>query len=80
MFKHKRGYTAPVFHIVNADDPQIEVMQTVFKTLSDSGIAFVEVRKIDIENCELAVILHGEFSSEERGQILTEIEEIYASV
>ncbi len=77
MTKYGRTYSPPIFHITHADSDQIELMETVFRTLADSGISFVEVRMSDTDKNLIDIITHGPFSKKEQKEILSEIQEIY---
>lgn len=77
MTKYGRSYCPPIFHIADADRDQIRLMETVFNTLADSGIEFVEVRRSDIDPNTIDIVTHGIFTHEEKAEILTEIQEVY---
>lgn len=78
MTSYGRSYSAPIFHIADADKEQIELMETVFDTLDNSGIEFVEVRREEDKNT-IAIITHGSFTHEEQAEILAEVHEIYGT-
>lgn len=78
MTKYGRSYTPPVFHITNASTDQIELMETVFETLQESGIDFVIVRNAD-EADTLNVISNGDIKYEEMEEILEEIQDVYGT-
>lgn len=77
MTRYGRSYSAPVFHIEDANDEQIEVMQTVFDTLQDSGIDFCVVQRDEEQEDSLMIDSYGNFSLDEKGEILTEVVEMY---
>lgn len=77
MTKYGRSYSAPIFHVADADEEQKALMETVFSTLAESGIDFVEVRRSDIDENTLDIVTHGVFTHEEKAEILTEIQEVY---
>lgn len=77
MTRYGRSYCPPIFHIADADREQIELMETVFNTLAESGIDFVEVRRSDTDENTLDIVTHGIFTHEEKAEILTEIQEVY---
>lgn len=79
MTRYGRSYCPPIFHIADADKEQIDLMESVFKTLANSGVEFVIVRRDDIENDTLSIITYGSFSHEEKAAVLSEIQEIYNS-
>ena len=77
MTRYGRSYSAPVFHIADAYKEQIEVMETVFDTLQDSGIDFCVVQRDEEQADRLVIDSHGKFSLNEKGEILTEVVEMY---
>lgn len=77
MTRYGRSYCPPIFHIADADREQIELMETVFNTLADSGVEFVEVRRSDTDPNTIDIVTHGNFTHEEKAEILTEIQEVY---
>ena len=77
MTGYGRTYTPPVFHIVDADKEQIEVMETVFDTLQESGIDFCVVTRDEEREDKLVIDSYGNFSLNEKGEILTEVVEMY---
>lgn len=79
MTRYGRTYCPPIFHIADADGEQIELMETVFNTLADSGIDFVEVRRSNTDENTLDIVTHGFFPHEEKAEILTEIQEVYGT-
>ena len=79
MTHYGRSYCPPIFHIADADKEQIDLMESVFKTLANSGVEFVIVRRDDIEHDTLSIITYGSFSREEKAAVLAEIQEIYNS-
>lgn len=77
MTRYGRSYTTPVFHIENANNAQIEVMETVFRTLQDSGIDFAVVQRDEQHKDELIIKSYGDFDLNEKGEILAEVVEMY---
>ena len=74
----ERDYCPPVFDVFKGDEEQIELMDKIFNTLRDSGIAFVEVRK-SIKEHTLDVIFNGRFSEEEQEEIMEELRDYYCT-
>ncbi len=79
MTKYGRSYCPPIFHIADADNEQIKVMESVFYTLANSGVEFVEVRRSDADQNTIDIVMHGFFTHEEKAEILTEIQEVYVT-
>lgn len=77
MTKYGRSYCPPIFHIEDANNKQIEVMETVFDTLQSSGIDFCVVHREEEQEDTLRVDTYGKFSLNEKGEILTEVVEMY---
>lgn len=77
MTRYGRTYTPPVFHIEYAGKGQIEVMETVFDTLQDSGIDFCVVQRDEEREDTLRIDSYGKFSLNEKGEILKEVVEMY---
>lgn len=77
MTIYERTYTPPVFHITNASDEQTIMMETVFTTLVNSGIEFVEVRRSEKKDNAIIAVAHGSFSEDELTEIMEEIQEVY---
>ena len=75
--KAERTYIPPVFHIVQANDEQKKVMQTVFTTLERSNIDFCIVKNDEARENELVIDSFGNLDLNERKDILAEVVEIY---
>ena len=77
MTRYGRSYTAPIFHIENANNEQVKVMETVFDTLQNSGIDFCVVQRDEDQEDRLVIDSYGNFTLNEKGEILTEVVEMY---
>jgi len=77
MTEYGRTYTPPVFHTEKANKAQLKVMQVVFDTLQDSGIDFCVVQRNEEHTDELVINAYGDFSLNEKGEILTEVVGMY---
>lgn len=77
MTEYGRTYTPPIFHTEKADREQLKVMQIVFDTLKNSGVDFCVVKRSKKRKDELIVNSYGNFSLNEKGEILTEIVGMY---
>lgn len=77
MTRYGRSYSAPIFHMENANNVQIEVMETVFGTLQNSGIDFCVVQRDEEQEDRLIIDSYGNFTLNEKGEILTEVVEMY---
>lgn len=77
MTVYGRTYTPPVFHVEKADNAQLRVMQIVFDTLEDSGIDFCVVERIGNNAEQLYIKYSGDFSEDEKNEIVSEVAEMY---
>ena len=77
MTNYGRSYTPPVFHTEKASTAQIKVMQVVFDTLEDSGIDFAVVQRDETNTDELVIKSYGDFTMDEKGEIMQEVIEMY---
>ncbi len=77
MTDYNRTYIPPVFHLQNADDTQIEFMQNIFETLQNCAVDYCVVVRADDEDDALVVMSYGDFSLDEKGEILKEIVNMY---
>lgn len=77
MTRYGRTYCPPIFHIVDANNEQIKVMETVFDTLQNSGIDFCVVQRDEDQEDRLVIDSYGNFTLNEKGEILTEVVEMY---
>lgn len=77
MTDYGRTYTPPIFHTEKASTAQLKVMQVVFDTLQDSGIDFCVVQRSEERKDELVINSYGDFTPNEKGEILTEVVEMY---
>ena len=77
MTKYGRSYCPPVFHIEDANNKQIKDMETVFGTLQNSGIDFCVVQRDEEHEDTLIIDSYGQFSLNEKGEILSEVVEMY---
>ena len=77
MTDYGRTYTPPVFHTEKASTAQINVMQVVFDVLQDSGIDFCVVQRDGQNKDELVIKSYGDFTLNEKGEVLTEVVEMY---
>lgn len=77
MTKYGRTYYPPVFHLEKANYEQMKVMQIVFETLLDSNIDFAVVYPNENRADEINIQSYGDFSCEEKGDILQEVVEMY---
>lgn len=77
MTDYGRSYTPPVFHTEKASTAQIKVMQVVFDVLQDSGIDFCVVQRDGQHKDELVIKSYGDFTLNEKGEVLTEVVEMY---
>lgn len=76
MTKYGRSYTPPVFHLEKADEDQKAMMQIVFDTLEHSKIDFAVVSSTE-KTDTLNIKSYGSFTLEEKGDILTEVVQMY---
>ena len=79
MTKYGRSYYPPVFHLEKASEDQMKVMRIVFETLLDSNIDFAVVYPGEDRADELNIQSYGDFSLNEKGDILREVVEMYAN-
>jgi hypothetical protein len=77
MTVYGRTYTPPVFHTEQASKAQLKVMQIVFDTLQNSGIDFCVVQQSTTSSKKLVIKSYGNFSLNEKGEILQEVVEMY---
>lgn len=77
MTDYGRSYTPPVFHTERASTAQIKIMQIVFDTLEDSGIDFAVVQRDEANTDELVIKSYGDFTMDEKGEIMQEVIEMY---
>ena len=77
MTDYGRSYTPPVFHTEQASTAQIKIMQIVFDTLEDSGIDFAVVQRDETNTDELVIKSYGDFTMDEKGEIMQEVIEMY---
>ena len=77
MTDYGRSYTPPVFHTERASTAQIKIMQIVFDTLEDSGIDFAVVQRDETNTDELVIKSYGDFTMDEKGEIMQEVIEMY---
>ena len=76
MTDYERSYMPPVFHTEKASKTQLKTLQVVFDTLLNSGIDFCVVQSTESADT-LEIRTFGDFSLNEKGEILTEVVEMY---
>jgi len=77
MTRYGRTYCPPIFHLEKANENQMKVMQVVFETLIDSDIDFCVVYPNENRADELNIQSYGNFTLEEKRDVLTEVVDMY---
>ena len=77
MAYYDRDYIPPVFHTEKANDLAIQVMEVVFNVLKESAIDFCVVSKSYECDDELFIKCVGDFTMDEKADILKEVVEMY---
>lgn len=77
MKYNRCSYTPPVFHLEKASAEQIRLMKFVFRILTESDISFAVVFKHDTKADALSIKSYGDFSLDEKGEILKEVVDMY---